>query len=163
MYFGKLLLSWPAPCCPTDIHEVWLHSFPSCRPGQHPLAAGIRGKPLCCGIINIPRCLQRCKAAAVLPTVLWQEIFYPPAAVPTFPECLGSVKADFLTLRLAHAQGRGTNRLTPGVSAALFAHSPQSQFDQHLPGCTHWGEQRRVPAEAQESSLVPTAHRQTVT
>lgn len=75
----------------------------------------IPGKPLSWWIINIPRCLQRCRAAAVLPTVLWQEIFYPPAAVPTFPECLGSVKAGFLTLHLAWAPGRGTNRLTAGA------------------------------------------------
>lgn len=134
VYFGRLQLCWTALCCPTDIYKVWLHISPSCRPGQHPLPADIWGKPLCCRIINIPLCLQRCRAAAVLPTVLWQEIFHPPAAVPTFPECLGSVKADFLTLHLACAQGRGTNRLIPRVDA----HSSQSQCDQHptrVPQC----------------------------
>lgn len=156
LYFGGLQLWWPALCCPTDLSEVWQHSFPSCRPQQHPLAADTWGKPLCCGIITTPRCLQQCRAAALLPTLLWQEIFYPPAAVPTFPECLGSVKAHSLTLHLARAQSRGTNSFTPRVSAALFAHPAQSQCDQHLSGCTHWDEPRRVPQCPQHTDRAVT-------
>lgn len=74
--------------------------------------------------------------------------------MPTFSECLGSIKTDFSTLCLAHAQGEGTNRLKHAVRAALFAHPSQSWYDQHLSWpYTGVGEYGWVHREAQEETL----------
>lgn len=87
-------------------HATWLLLTEFRAASSHTTTASIWRKLLC-----YRRALKHlaCSSTGQLPsTELWHEIFYSPSAVPTLPECLGSVKADFLTLHLAHVRGGET-------------------------------------------------------